>query len=224
MFRPTMMFILGLFALLNVNATQASLLTYTMTTDYTVSGTIGSDSFTNATLTATMTADSTNVETGTIDGYTTQWNPGTISFTITDGSNVYSGDIVAEDDYFTAVYSLDSGPIIRVSQMGIAQINDAKTESFNGASWAGVFSTYNSLSSTGSYTGSGGGLQFSSQTTIGNLDFTEDLGGFSGEFQFVISDGGGNNAVPEPATLAVWSIVGLCGVGFGIRRRMKKAA
>ena len=30
--------------------------------------------------------------------------------------------------------------------------------------------------------------------------------------------------VPEPATIAVWSLIGLCGVGYGVRRRMKKAA
>ena len=32
------------------------------------------------------------------------------------------------------------------------------------------------------------------------------------------------NPVPEPATIAVWSILGLCGVGYGVRRKMKKTA
>lgn len=32
------------------------------------------------------------------------------------------------------------------------------------------------------------------------------------------------NPVPEPATIAVWSIVGLCGVGYGLRRKMRKTS
>ncbi len=33
-----------------------------------------------------------------------------------------------------------------------------------------------------------------------------------------------SNAVPEPATIAVWSILGLCGVGYGLRRKMRRAS
>ncbi len=36
--------------------------------------------------------------------------------------------------------------------------------------------------------------------------------------------GSGAGPVPEPATIAVWSLIGLCGVGYGVRRRMKKTA
>ena len=32
------------------------------------------------------------------------------------------------------------------------------------------------------------------------------------------------NPVPEPATIAVWSILGLCGVGYGLRRRKRKTS
>ena len=31
------------------------------------------------------------------------------------------------------------------------------------------------------------------------------------------------NPVPEPATIAVWSILGLSGIGYGVRRKVKKA-
>ena len=36
-------------------------------------------------------------------------------------------------------------------------------------------------------------------------------------------DDSGTNAVPEPATIAVWSLIGICGVGYGVRRKVKKA-
>ena len=32
-----------------------------------------------------------------------------------------------------------------------------------------------------------------------------------------------NSPVPEPATIAVWSVLGLCGVGYGVRRKMRRA-
>ena len=32
-----------------------------------------------------------------------------------------------------------------------------------------------------------------------------------------------SNPVPEPATIAVWSILGLCGVGYGLRRKMMRS-
>lgn len=31
-----------------------------------------------------------------------------------------------------------------------------------------------------------------------------------------------NTAVPEPTTIAIWSLLGLCGVGYGLRRKTKK--
>ena len=33
-----------------------------------------------------------------------------------------------------------------------------------------------------------------------------------------------NSPIPEPATIAVWSILGLCGVGYGLRRKMRKTS
>ncbi len=33
-----------------------------------------------------------------------------------------------------------------------------------------------------------------------------------------------NSPVPEPATIAVWSVLGLCGVGYGLRRKMRKTS
>ena len=32
------------------------------------------------------------------------------------------------------------------------------------------------------------------------------------------------NPVPEPATIAVWSVLGLCGIGYGARRNIRRAA
>ena len=32
------------------------------------------------------------------------------------------------------------------------------------------------------------------------------------------------NPVPEPATVAVWSVLGLCGVGYGLRRKKRKTS
>ena len=43
-------------------------------------------------------------------------------------------------------------------------------------------------------------------------------GGDIGSFQI------STQSVPEPATVTVWSLLGLCGVGYGVRRRTKKAA
>ena len=52
-----------------------------------------------------------------------------------------------------------------------------------------------------------------------NIDNLERYG--KGVFDISLSE---NNPVPEPATIAVWSLIGLCGVGYGVRRRMKQAA
>ena len=35
-------------------------------------------------------------------------------------------------------------------------------------------------------------------------------------------DPNNTNVVPEPSTIAMWSLLGLCGAGIGVRRRMRK--
>lgn len=208
---------------------SAAILTYTLSNNYTITGTINGTNFVNATIVMTTTADSVNVESGNLTSnsvtYPAQWNAGTVSFTITEGANIYTGDLIADTGYFWAAYSADMNIPFggsSIDQSGFVQIDNSKTTGVGG--YAGWFETYNDLTVVGSFTGLGGAQSgFSSNTTLGILTFDEDPGSLVGESYFSISDGGGS-AVPEPATLALWSVLGLCGVGYGLRRRGKKAA
>lgn len=58
--------------------------------------------------------------------------------------------------------------------------------------------------------------------TIDRLTF-DGLGGGGGFVLDNLNLGLGSTVIPEPTTLAIWSLLGICGIGFGWRRRRKAA-
>ena len=63
-----------------------------------------------------------------------------------------------------------------------------------------------------------------------NFDLNDSSGVFDATFDTIYGDKNVYHwayvltAVPEPSTIAVWSVLGLCGVGYGLRRKKRKTS
>ena len=67
-------------------------------------------------------------------------------------------------------------------------------------------------------------IDFSQAQLANGLSWQLDYDYDNGSVYLFVGEGGGDgvNPVPEPATIAVWSLIGLCGVAFGIRQRRRE--
>jgi hypothetical protein len=58
----------------------------------------------------------------------------------------------------------------------------------------------------------------------GQWTWTFSGNGFTETVVYNLGATNGSSLVPEPTTIAMWSLLGLCGVGYGLRRKNKKTS
>lgn len=217
----------------------ASLLTYSLTSGtFTISGTVGSQAFANATWVATVTVDSSGVLSGISDtrplgqGNTlpTYFLPATISLTINDPISGPTSMIlnspggattgIVSYDYDRFASGVGANSLVALSGSGSVPSPWVEDLSFGfnlatGGALGGTPNSYNTLSTTGTWLGGTvlAGAS-SASTNLGNLSFAESNAPGTGTFAIT--------AVPEPSTIAGALMgVGILGRVMTRRRRRK---
>lgn len=199
----------------------------------TMSGTVGSLSFTNATWVMQATADPANVVSGTIEFagslHPIYFVPASVSLSITDSVNgVTTMSVNNPPGQSWGVFSVSYNALIPgASGLGFGAYNtgtspwgyDPDTPEFglvNGGSFGGTPGAYNNLGSAGTWLGgevAPGVLSETLSTSLGIMTRSAISSG-ANTGSFVI--------VPEPSTNAM-ALVGLASGGYSMWRRRKRA-
>lgn len=105
-----------------------------------------------------------------------------------------------------SVEGFDIAILPRAAWFDVQRVHELLSNSFPGMTWGyDAHSLFFKSVGSSNYNGNGGG-------SVPNEGW---------HIEFEISAA---NPVPEPATIAVWSVLGLCGIGYGVRRKMRRAA
>jgi len=200
----------------SASVAHATSITYTQTGI--TSGMIGGASFTNALATVTVTGDTANVVTQTIEGYLFNVNVSTLTRVTIAGVGTATVTVPTAIYSFPTPILIDSGlPVLPYVVMGTLDSPPA-VDSFTGLGGLGSNSLlgYDLRTAIGPITGSPGGVFYPVglivPTNLGNLSFTSNLtptmvGTFSA-------------TVPEPNSLVLLSL-GIAGLAFQLRFRAR---
>jgi hypothetical protein len=192
-------------------ATRADTLTYTGTGGL-ITGSIGVNSFTNATYSLSMTGDPTSVVSGTYSFSGTQipyrFIAGNPVISITDGGTTYTATVTSDPGNTFGLITLDYADLAPVSVIGWTnRPNDGSTELASGLiglidNGPAFFST---LQSPATYSGQQDAVapDFSWATSIGALSITEMDG--SGTITIAAPPA----SVPEIDAASAWSALSL---------------
>ncbi len=194
-----------------------------------ISGTLGSNSFTNATWRVSTTADNSVIQSFTSNnGYDlpTRVLPNTdpVTLEIFDNSSVYSATLTANSGFKYVVVSADfvnepSGPFqgAGILHWDLGTNLNYGAGLFAGGSRGGTDGLYDSLTNLGSYVGGGSfffdeSIPSSFTTSAGNLVLTGRSGNGSG--------GVWQSGVPEPSSVLIFGL-GALGMAYRARRNGK---
>jgi len=200
---------------------SAGLMKYTVNSGTgTLTGTVGTTSFTNATWELTAIADSANVQTVTYLSNSTYFLPTTVTLTLHEGSNVYTMELVDPSGAQWGVASTQFqvyffGQFLS-HEAGFFMPYDAAA-SYTGAGtttgplYGGDPGLYTDLSVPGQWTGFtnfwGSDMQYT--TSLGAFSYSNSTPSVDGYFKV--------QSIPEPGTLSLLTVAGVALVAF--RRR-----
>lgn len=209
--------------------TSAGIITYTLTTSGTHSGSLGGQSFSNATISFSGNIDSTQVNTSaaTYAGISYPMKYAsvltTVDVTIVDTSiGTVNTSLVAETGYNWAVFAiLLAGAFGDEDTLGFAQIDSGGTlyalNNYGGSTSVGdTQGIYNSFAVAASYSTNYSTAERTISTTSGSLTFTGD----AAQGMTINAVGSGGGTVPEPSTAMAMGLLGI--VGFASNRRRRR--
>ncbi len=192
------------FVLVSIQPAQANPIVYIETG--TLTGTIGATSFTDAAVTLTTVADTSNIVLTNIDGYNIYENAGTTTIQIAGvGTATFNGG-----DSFGAFSEDLTSVFAGTGNVGIADISQQVAIFGNFTTIPPFYDLSTSFTSTG--TSSYNSNSFS--TTLGDLT----IGSTSGNATFTAT------AVPEPATIVSAVFPCLLACAWMLARRVHRAA
>ncbi len=216
----------------SAEVSSAGILTYTFTTTGTHSGSLGSGSFSNATISFSGSINSTQVNSGSVnffDGTTFLLKSSpvltTVDVTIDDPNNgLITTSLVADTGNNWAVFVADYQNYLGIGDgIGFGQFTTAGEISIGSVNIGGVVPTgdsqdiYGSFAVAASYSLDYSKVSRTFSTTSGSLEFTGDATQ-SGSMNS--SGGSGGGTVPEPSTAFAMSLLSLIGfAGNRCRRR-----